>query len=296
MPVAILFSLFLPAPLFAFPLAALLIVSRVRTRTEAVVAGLAGAVSMGWLLFPGDLPDQVLRAGLLITTILFIVLARSREWSFTHRALTSIGAAAAVLVILFVVLGRSWDELHWAVLFQRTRDAGLAMTPLRASDPEVARSFEAILARSIAFEADNFAAVTGLKLLAGLALATSIYCRVAAQPVGAPLGRFRDFRFTEHLGWAAVIPLLIVLLPGLLQAKIAASNVLLMTGILYALRGLAVAAFVAGLAGTGPLGVVLAVTASLLMLPVVAGVGILLGVLDTGMDLRKRWSVPPPES
>jgi hypothetical protein len=29
------------------------------------------------------------------------------------------------------------------------------------------------------------------------------------------------------------------------------------------------------------------------MLPVVLGIGILLGVLDTGMDLRRRWSKPP---
>jgi hypothetical protein len=90
-----------------------------------------------------------------------------------------------------------------------------------------------------------------------------------------------------------VIPLLIVLLPGLLRAKVAATNLLLLTGTLYALRGLAVAAFVVGMVGTGPITALLAVMAMLLMLPVVLGMGILVGVLDAGMDLRRRWTKPP---
>jgi len=84
-----------------------------------------------------------------------------------------------------------------------------------------------------------------------------------------------------------------VLLPDLLRAKVAAFNLLLLTGTLYALRGLAVAAFAAGLAGTGPLAAVMAITAGFLLLPVVIGVGILLGVLDAGMDLRSRMTAPP---
>ena len=154
-------------------------------------------------------------------------------------------------------------------------------------------NLETVLGQSARFEADNYAAMTGLKLLAGLALATALYHRFARHPRGAPLGRFRDFRFSEHLGWAAAIPLVIILLPDLIRAKVAASNLLLLVGALYALRGLAVAAFVAGLAGTGPVATALAVMAGFFMLPVALGVGILLGVLDAGMDLRRRWSKPP---
>jgi uncharacterized protein YybS (DUF2232 family) len=108
-----------------------------------------------------------------------------------------------------------------------------------------------------------------------------------------PLARFRDFRFSEHLGWAAAIPLLIILLPDLIRAKVAASNLLLLVGTLYALRGLAVAAFLAGIAGTGPLATVLAVVMAIFMLPLVLGGGILLGLLDAGIDLRRRWRKPP---
>jgi uncharacterized protein YybS (DUF2232 family) len=150
-----------------------------------------------------------------------------------------------------------------------------------------------VLNQSAKFEADNYAAMTGLKLLAGMALATRLYQSLARHPRGVPLARFRDFRFSEHLGWAAAIPLLIILLPDLIRAKVAASNLLLLVGTLYALRGLAVAAFLAGIAGTGPLATVLAVVMAIFMLPLVLGGGILLGLLDAGIDLRRRWRKPP---
>ncbi len=292
--VAAAFALFVPAPLFAFPLAALLVTSGIGTRSEGVVAGLAGAVSIAWLLLPGGLPDQVLRAALVLSTVSFVGLTRLSGLSFTHRALLALGVAAAGLVALFVAFGWSWDELHWWVVSQRSYESRLALAPLRAAQSgAMADNIDAVLVRSVAFEADNYAAVSGLKLLAGLAVATAFYHRLALHPRGSRLGRFRDFRFSEHLGWAAAIPLVIVLLPGLLRAKVLASNLLLLTGALYALRGLAVAAFVAGLAGTGPVATALAVAAALFMLPVVVGGGILLGVLDAGMDLRSRWNKPP---
>jgi hypothetical protein len=296
--VAAAFGLFIPAPLFAFPLAALLITSHPRSRRELIVTLLAGGLSVAWLLLPGGLPDQVARAGLLLTTVAFIGLSRLEGVSFTHRALVAIGLATAAVVVLFVMFGWSWDQLHWSVLSQRSYESRLAVAPLRAnpSTAQMADGFEELLEQSVMFEANNYAALTALKLIAGLALATALYQRVALHPRSPGLGRFRDFRFSEHLGWAAAIPLVIVLLPGLVRAKVAAFNLLLLTGTLYALRGLAVAAFAAGLAGTGPVATALAVTAAFFMLPVVAGIGILLGVLDAGMDLRRRLSTPPAKT
>ncbi|MBI4502376.1 MAG: DUF2232 domain-containing protein [Gemmatimonadetes bacterium] len=294
--VAVAFGLLVPAPLFAFPLALMLVSSRPERRAEVLLAALAGGLSVWWLLQPGNPPDQVLRTGLLLSTVAFMVLSRSAALSFTHRALIAIGVATAGVAVLFVAFGWSWDQLHWWVITQRTHEGGEALAVLRAGSSggnaaatPLIDHLQTVLARSAAFEADNYAAMTGLKLLAGLALATGLYHRVATHPRGAALGRFRDFRFTEHLGWAAAIPLAIVLLPDLIRAKVAASNMLLLVGALYALRGLAVAAFVAGLAGTGPIATALAVMAAFFMLPVVLGGGILLGVLDAGMDLRRRW-------
>jgi hypothetical protein len=296
--VAAIFALLVPAPLFAFPLAALLLVSRPASRREFFIAVVAGGLSCAWLLLPGGLPDQVVRAGLVMSTVAFVGLSRLEGVSFTHRALVAIGLATAAVTVMFVAFGWSWDQLHWSVVSQRSYESRLAMAPLRAnpSTAPMADGMEQLLEQSVMFEANNYAAFTALKLIAGLALATALYQRVAVRPNWPALGRFRDFRFSEHLGWAAAIPLVIVLLPGLVRAKVAAFNLLLLTGTLYALRGLAVAAFAAGLAGTGPLATALALTAAFFMLPVVIGVGIVLGVLDAGMDLRRRLTTPPAKT
>src|SRR5438874_479115 len=263
--VAVAFGLLVPAPVFAFPLMALLVTSRPESRGEVVLAAIAGVLSLWWFLLPGNPPDQVLRAGLLLGTTTYVMLNRLSPLSFTHRALLSLGAAVAGVAVFFVIFDWSWNELHWWVMTQRTFEGNQALAVIRAgaaggspATVEMINNLEAVLGQSARFEADNYAAMTGLKLLAGLALATALYHRFARHPRGAPLGRFRDFRFSEHLGWAAAIPLVIILLPDLIRAKVAASNLLLLVGALYALRGLAVAAFVAGLAGTGPVATALA--------------------------------------
>ncbi|MEE8573234.1 MAG: hypothetical protein V3T20_08205, partial [Gemmatimonadota bacterium] len=63
-----LFALVAPVASAAAPLAALLLVSRPRTTHEVVVAGVAAGLSVWWLLQPGDLPDQLLKATVVLTT------------------------------------------------------------------------------------------------------------------------------------------------------------------------------------------------------------------------------------
>jgi uncharacterized protein YybS (DUF2232 family) len=138
--------------------------------------------------------------------------------------------------------------------------------------------------------ADQYAATLVIQLLAGLSLTAAIYHRVHRQPRGAPPGRFRDFRFSEHLGWVGAVSLLVVLIPRLAAAKGAALNLLVVTGLLYALRGMAVAAFgITLLGGAGCGTVALFVLLMLFVLPAVVAGAIVLGVVDAGMDLRKRW-------
>src|SRR6185503_17387816 len=91
--VAAAFSLFIPAPVFAFPLAALLLLSRLESRSATIAAVLAGSISLAWLLRPGELPDQVIRAGLLLSTVTFALLTHTSRLSFTHRALAALGVA-----------------------------------------------------------------------------------------------------------------------------------------------------------------------------------------------------------
>ena len=47
------------------------------------------------------------------------------------------------------------------------------------------------------------------------------------------------------------------------------------------------------LAGSGAFAAVAGVAVAFLLLPVVLGSAVLLGVIDAGLDLRRRWSKPP---
>jgi hypothetical protein len=152
---------------------------------------------------------------------------------------------------------------------------------------------EAFFGTFVSLTADYFPAVMTLVLLAGLAIATTIYHRVAGNLVGLPLGRFRLFRFSEHLGWVTIVSLLAVLIPKLAAAKLTAANILVVVGTLYAVRGAAVAAFGMALVGGGNFFLwALFAVIFFIMLPVFVGGAILLGVFDTGVDFRRRWTAP----
>ncbi|UCF39877.1 MAG: hypothetical protein JSW43_09030 [Gemmatimonadota bacterium] len=294
---AIAFALVAPLALAALPLAALLLGSSPRTRGETVTAGIAAGVSAWWLLGLGELPDQMVRAAAVLTTAFFVVATFRTQLSVIHRGLVAVTGAAAGVVALLAALGSSWGELQWWVARRASHTARILMGQIwftRADPaPEALQQLEAWLGTVVQFLSDFFPAVTLLQLLAGLALATAVYERVALRPVGVPPRRLRDFRFNEHLGWAVVVPLIVVLIPKLGAFKAAAANILLASGALYALRGAAVAVFGLQLVGAGGtfLTALLAVI-FLLVLPAALGGAILLGVLDAGLDLRRRWTPP----
>jgi hypothetical protein len=148
--------------------------------------------------------------------------------------------------------------------------------------------------RTVTRTLSDFApALAALQLLAGFGLAGVTYRRITSAPVGALPGRLRDFRFSEHLGWTAVVPLAVLLAPKLAAAKLAAANVLAVAAVLYAVRGIAVASFGLNMIGAGGFFLWAALVAIFfLMLPFVVGGAILLGILDAGLNLRRRWSEP----
>lgn len=294
----IAFTLFAPA-LLALPLAGLLLASRPRSAREVGLATFSATIAGWWMVQGGDIADQVLRAAALMATSLFVVASTTTRASVVHRALGSLAGAAAGVVTAFVLLGGSWGELRWTV----QRRVGFAAREAwgnwwanvaQASDTAMLQQMERGFDAVVRFMADYYPAGIAIELLAAFALATALLHRIAGQPVGTPLGRLRDFRFSEHLGWAAAVPLAILILPKLSVVKIAAGNVLLVTGSLYALRGIGVAAF--GMTAMGGGGVTLGLALALavvFMLPVVGAGAIVLGVLDAGLDLRRRWATPP---
>jgi Predicted membrane protein (DUF2232) len=312
---AALLGLFAPLGLIALPLAALLLLSRPSAPRDWLVVGISVGVAAAWLAggaglarTPGEagpltflvgtsaLSDQLLRAAAVIATAVFVVASLGTGLRFVHRVILALAIQAVAVSLLLRTAGSSWSEMVWWVehdwsLALRSWIAGVWTASGTGSN--VGAEFEAGIRSTVQAVSRLYPAVVALQIFGGLAVASAVYHRVCSRPVIQPLGRFRDFRFSEHLGWAAVIPLALMLLPRLTVAKFAAQNVVVVAAALYALRGAAVAAFGIGALGSGatPLLVVLALL-GVLLLPLVLGGAILLGVLDAGLDLRRRWRTP----
>jgi hypothetical protein len=289
------FAALAPVGLCLVPLGALLAASRPRTRSEILVAAAICGLALFWLLAPGEPPDQLVRAVAVIGGATFVLGTVYSRSSVTHRALLAVTASAVALVLLFSLLGWRWDAIRWWVehrtgfavrLTLGQLGAAAASGPEATSVSEIERWFES----GIRVLSEQYAAILALQLLAGLALTAAIYYRAQRRPWGLPPGRFRDFRFSEHLGWVGAVALVVVLLPRLAAAKGAALSLLVVTGVLYGLRGLAVTAFgMALLGGAGCGTAALFVLLTLFVLPAVVAGAIVLGLVDAGLDLRKRW-------
>jgi Predicted membrane protein (DUF2232) len=288
-------ALVAPVALVALPVACLLLVTRSR-RPLAVATGIAsGLLAASWLLSTGELPDQVMRSAAVMATAAFAVTSARTQWTFTHRALFSLAVAAAGLAGGFLVLGWSWDRLHWWVSFRAGAALRLVMAATVPQDPGVATvnldqpGFEDVLRSLVQTTADLFPAALALQLLISLALAAAVVPRIARAPVGRPLDRLSDFRFSEHLGWVLAVSLVMLLVPGLGRARPVALNLLVVMGVLYGVRGIAVVTAGLRAVGGGVLLYAIAAIAIFFLLPAV----VLLGVLDAGLNLRRRRAPRP---
>jgi hypothetical protein len=294
------FAFLAPVALIALPVAALIVASRPKRLREWIIAGAAAGMGLAWLLIPGELPDQLLRAATVLGTAVFVALTIRTHLSFIHRALASVAATTMALAGLVPLAGTSWGGIRWWVEHQTGLSARALVGTLWSVGSENQDAYPTLVRLQQGFEqvvaliAELYPALLVLQLTAGLGLATAIVHRVSASPVGRPIGRFRDFRFSEHLGWAAAIPLVALIIPTLVAAKTAAANLLFVMGTLFALRGAAVAAFGFGVVGIGGAFTwALIAVAVFFLLPVAIGGVIVLGVIDAGLDLRRRWRSSP---
>ncbi len=286
----------------AIPLAGLLASSRPREPREFAFLAGSAALALWWLASVGELPGQMLRAAALFAGVTFVVLTLVTRLSTVHRALAALTAAAIAVSTLLLVLRSSWQELSWWVQFRigvaiRTvigavwagEEAGIA---IKMSNPEQIQGW---LESMVTMAGEFYGAIVVLTVGVALYTAAAIFQRVGKQHVGQPLGRLADFRFSEHIGWVAVLSLAVVLIPKLVALKMAAANILVVSAALYALRGVAVFVFfLEVVSGGGFLLSLLIAVIIFVMLPVVIGGAVVLGVLDTGLDFRRRWMVKPP--
>jgi hypothetical protein len=272
--------------ILAASLAALLAAAGFQRTRERVVAAMAGGVGLAAALWPAaDLLGATLGAYSLIVAAAFTSAALLAPAGVLRQAWRAVcGGAAGVALLGLLVRGTTfWTELHWSVV-RETSTLFRLMVPVR---PEAYPLFEPL----VRFVSQAYPGLVILQTFAALALAWQWHTRLAANPLGPPLGAFRDFRFGDQWVWGLVAAFLVWIVPKLAVLKGAALNMGLVLGALYLLRGAAV--FVAVAAATGLPGWTLvagAVVATVLVVPLIVLVPSLwtLGVFDTWLAFRQR--------
>jgi hypothetical protein len=270
------------------PLAGLLLVSRPGTAREWLWL-VAGAVwSAFWLQQVGGLGAQVARAAAVFLCGTFLALTLWQPSNAIGRALAATAAAAGVLVLWMWRLGIGWSRLVSGV----NQDLSAYELAVRAqwrsagAPPELIDQAGAMV-HSVSQLYPGLLALAGIT---GLRLAWSWYHRLASRPLGAPPAPFRAFGFTDQLVWGWVVALALAVLPVPEPWRLLGANLLLVLGVLYAARGLAVVMAQAG-GIAGPVSVVLGFIA-LFLLPFIVGGLTLLGLADTWLDFRRRLATP----
>jgi hypothetical protein len=279
----------LAPPVFVFgPLAGLLLVSRPATMREWAYLLVAGVWSVLWLQERGGLGAQVTRAGAVLLIGTFLALTLWQPSNAVGRAVAATAAAGAALVLWMRGLGIGWAQLVSGV----DRELSAYQTSIRDQWRSAGAPQELIdqVAAMMHSASQLYPALLAIAGIAGLRLAWAWYHRVAARPLGPPPAPFRSFVFNDQFVWGWVAAAALVLIPVAEPWRLLGANLLLVLGVLYAARGLAVV--VAQSRGVaGPVGAVLALVA-LLVLPFVVGGLTLLGLADTWLDFRRRLSTP----
>ena len=271
------FSVFHPFPLLAVPLALMLLALPPR-RPSAI--GLSVALLALVFLAPRAGLWEVERGWALLLGGWFVVAtAVLRGRPFVERGLAAVAAALASGGVV-VALTSGWETLDGTVRtrFREASEVMASVFPARGAEAE------AIVRRAAELPAELFPALLTVGSLAALAVGWWGYKRSGG--AGEPLGRLTEFRFPDPLIWVLIAGLvLVVAAPGGWGIRLG-SNLLFAMGALYALRGLAVMGALIG--GHGP-ALALVALVGLLLWPIVMTGTLVVGVVDTWLDLRAAW-------
>ena len=292
----IAFVLWAHPSLLGLPLAALLIVAPAppeRARWAVPLAGLIGAMSLA-LLFIGDGTGggagggrlaAVTSAYIVIITAAFVAVMLLRPGPMLRQALRATAAGFLVTALMIEVLWgtEAWRGLAW----EATRQASLTMRFVVERAPDAFMLYEPI----VRFASVTWPGVLALQTLAGLALAWHLHLRITTSALGSPLGRFRDFNIGDAWVWGIVAWLGVLILPVSSALHIAGTNVGIVAGALYVLRGAAIVLAFADAFGISATALAIAAaTAAALAVPLLFVLPGLctLGITDTWYHYRRR--------
>jgi uncharacterized protein YybS (DUF2232 family) len=272
-------------------------------RLSLAVAWTTIAVWILWMAAArgGSFALLVVGWSVLVAALFGAVLVVGWGERYLSRALLAIGMALAVGAFTAVMAGRGGfetllnfyaEETAGRVAVLRTAWTEFTSTPqwaeMVAGTPNAARLTEGMelqftllprLARLL------LPALLALETLIVLALGWALYHRFGRARVGPPLADWRDLTFHDAFVWGVIAGLVVIVVPvpGIVHA--AGMNLLVFTGVLYALRGLGVMLWF--LAPGRWMQVFLAIV--LVLFPHIIGiVAAVLGVGDTWLDWRRR--------
>ena len=285
--------LLLAPPLFVVgPFLLLSLLSRPQTLRELfwlLLAAIAAGLSFQG---PRALVPDLIRALGVVLSVVFALSSRRASASLISRVLATIFASAVLVGLWEWSRGLDWPTLHQAFTtmlrdgYQAMARPGGPGTPVRPDIQTLVQPFIDMadeLARALP-------GLLALEAIAGLALAWLWHHKIAATPLGQPPGRFRTFRFNDHLIWGAIFTLALLLAPLPSEITVLAENLLILWVGLYAMRGLAIAA---SFFGPAPLALrAFAAILATVLFPLGLGSCLALGLADTWLDLRRRLAPP----
>ena len=240
----------------------------------------------------------------LLTAGMFgVVSLMAPERRLFARALSAVGLALLAAVVLLLLAEQRPESAQHVFVTQFARRYEQTRALLETPSMRTAMSQNVALREQFQqslrdmqslsrFAAPLYPALLALQSLATCALAWSLYHRLSRARIGPPLAALRQFRFNDQLIWGLVLGLVIALLPTLAPLRALGFNLLLLFGVLYALRGLGVIAWALP-RGRGAARTVAIMTAAFVVL-LTSGVAVVgVGIFDTWLNWRER---PRPTS
>lgn len=135
-----------------------------------------------------------------------------------------------------------------------------------------------------------FPAFLALQTLAAFGLTWALYHRISRSRLGPPLAPLREFRFSDQLVWGLIVGITLSVLPSLAELRLLGLNLLIFFGALYLLRGLGVLTW---FLNPGRAMTALLLLMSVLLWPFVGSTAVMIGLVDTWTDWRRRARPTP---